>query len=150
MSSSSGCKYCLQESGVSVAAATTSVQCPHIESVVCTIWCLVQNYKGKYCNGPTTTTTTTTTTTSTTTPTTTTTSTSTIPMNTRPVALEQYPGCPAKYQSSSNAMVLCVMWVELNELEQNVGSIPQNGLGYIPVTCQFSQYQGRMTQYELI
>ena len=52
-------------------------------------------------------------------------------------------GCPAEYQASASATVLCVMWVELTELEQNVGTIPQNGLGYIPISCQFSQYEGK-------
>ena len=34
-----------QESGLSVAAATTSVRCPHTTSIVCTVWCMLQNYK---------------------------------------------------------------------------------------------------------
>ena len=59
-------------------------------------------------------------------------------------------GCPAEYQASASATVLCVMWVELTELEQNVGTIPQNGLGYIPITCQFSQYEGRFSDLFLM
>ena len=115
---------------MSVAAAVTSVRCPHSGSVICSLWCMVQNYKGRYCASASTTTTTTTTTTST--------------WSSRPVAVVDYSDCPADYQSSSSAAVLCVMWVELAELEQSVGSIPQNGLGYIPVTCQFSDYDSKL------
>ena len=117
-----------QESGVSVAAATTSVSCPHGHSVVCTVWCLVQNYKGKYCSSTATTTSTTTTTTTT----------------LRPVAVD-FPDCPAEYHGTSTAAVLCVMWVELSELEQSVGTIPQSGLGYIPVTCQFRDHESMLS-----
>ena len=99
-----------------------SVQCPHGHSVICSIWCLVQNYKGFYCTGTTTTTTTT---------------------SVRPVSVD-YTECPAQYQSSVSASVLCVMWVELAELEQNVGTIPQNGLGFIPITCQFTDFESKI------
>ena len=125
----------LQESGVSVGAALTSVQCPHTGGVICGLWCMIQNYKGRYCGSASTTTTSTTTTSTTTTTTTT--------WSSRPVAVIDYSDCPAEYQSSSSAAVLCVMWVELAELEQSVGTIPQNGLGYIPVTCQFSEFESK-------
>ena len=131
----------LQESGVSVGAALTSVQCPHTGSAICGLWCMIQNYKGRYCGSASTTTTSTTTTTTTTT--TATTATTTTTWTSRPVAVIDYSDCPAEYQSSSSAAVLCVMWVELAELEQSVGTIPQNGQGYIPVTCQFSDFESK-------
>ena len=110
----------------------TSVQCPYSGSLVCSVWCLLQNYKGNYCAGSTTTSTTTTTTT---------TSPITTPLyNQRPVHLD-YPDCPAEYKVSSSAAVLCVMWIQLSQLETAVGTAPQNAFGFIPVTCQFSQFE---------
>ena len=54
-----------------------------------------------------------------------------------PVAVE-YPGCPAEYHASTSAMVLCVMWVELAELENAVGTIPQNGqIAVYNIMCFF-------------
>ena len=68
---------------------------------------------------------------------------STAVSNQRPVALD-YPDCPAEYQLSSSAAVLCVMWVQLSQLETAVGTVPQNALGYIPVTCQFSEFESKI------
>ena len=65
--------------------------------------------------------------------------------NQRPIALD-YPDCPAEYKLSSSAAVLCVMWVQLAQLETAVGTVPQNGFGYIPVTCQFSDFDSKIVK----